>query len=166
MRSPLGEDDGARFKRGLLIHRLMQTLPDLPPDAREAAARRYLARPGHELTAARQDEIATETMRVLTDPRFARLFGPNSRAEVEVVGLVTGRALSGRVDRLVIEDDAVWIVDYKTNRPPPVRAEDVPPVYVRQMEAYRAALRAIYPDKAVRCVLLWTDTPALMELPA
>ncbi len=165
MRSPLGEDDGARFKRGLLIHRLMQTLPDLPPDAREAAARRYLARPAHELTAERQDEIARETIRVLTDPRFARLFGPNSRAEVEVVGLVTGRALSGRVDRLVIEDDAVWIVDYKTNRPPPVRVEDVPPVYVRQMDAYRAALRAIYPDKAVRCVLLWTDTPALMEVP-
>nr|WP_282184376.1 PD-(D/E)XK nuclease family protein [Azospirillum formosense] len=149
----------------MLPPRVTRPPPPPPPRGGGPPARRYLARPGHELTAERQDEIASETMRVLTDPRFARLFGPNSRAEVEVVGLVTGRALSGRVDRLVIEDDAVWIVDYKTNRPPPVRAEDVPPVYVRQMEAYRAALRAIYPDKAVRCVLLWTDTPALMELP-
>ncbi|MCW2238199.1 double-strand break repair helicase AddA [Azospirillum canadense] len=165
VRSPLGEDDGARFKRGLLVHRLMQSLPDLPPDAREAACRRFLARPAHELAPDRQDEIARETMAVVNSPDFAHLFGPNSRAEVPVVGVVEGRALSGQIDRLVVEGDTVWIVDYKTNRPPPRRVEDVPTVYVRQMAAYRGAMAAVYPGKRVRCVLLWTDGPYLMELP-
>ncbi|HYG89715.1 MAG TPA: double-strand break repair helicase AddA [Azospirillum sp.] len=166
VRSPLGEDDGARFKRGILVHRLLQTLPDLAPALRESACRRFLARPAHELTAEQQDEIARETMAVLNGAAFASLFASGSRAEVPVVGVVEGRALSGQIDRLTITDEAVWIVDYKTNRPPPRRVEDVPGIYVRQMAAYRAALSAIYPDRPVRCVLLWTDGPFLMELPA
>ncbi len=165
VRSPLGEDDGARFKRGLLVHRLLQTLPDLPEAAREAACRRFLARPAHGLTEPRQDEIACETMAVLDHPDFAHLFGPASRAEVPVVGVVEGRALSGRIDRLAVTGDTVWIVDYKTNRPPPRRVEEVPAVYRRQMAAYRGALEAVYPGRRVRCVLLWTDGPSLMELP-
>jgi ATP-dependent helicase/nuclease subunit A len=63
-----------------------------------------------------------------------------------------------------VTEDAVWIVDYKTNRPPPLVEADVSPVYLRQMAAYRAALSAIYPEKPIRCVLLWTDGPRLMEL--
>ena len=165
VRSPLGEDDGARFKRGILVHRLLQSLPDLAPAAREAACRRFLARPAHDLPPDQQDAIASETIAVLNHPEFARLFGPNSRAEVPVVGVVEGRALSGRIDRLVVDGDTVWIVDYKTNRPPPRRVEEVPAVYVRQMAAYRGALASVYPGKDVRCVLLWTDGPFLMELP-
>jgi len=172
VRSPLGPDDGARFKRGTLIHKLLQLLPDMPVERREAAAGIWLARPAHGLTPAQQAEIRTETLRVLTDPDFAPLFGPGSQAEVPIVGLVESlkgqppRPISGQIDRLRVTDDTVWIIDYKTNRPPPVREEDVPGLYLSQMAAYRAALRAIYPDRNVRCVLLWTDGPFTMELSA
>jgi ATP-dependent helicase/nuclease subunit A len=33
------------------------------------------------------------------------------------------------------------------------------------MAAYRALLRTLYPKKAVRTALLWTDGPRLMPLP-
>ena len=75
------------------------------------------------------------------------------------------RKLSGRLDRLVVSDGAVAIVDYKTNRPPPERPEDVAPVYLRQMAAYRAVLAQIYPGFTIDCCLLWTDGPRLMSLP-
>jgi len=164
VRSPVGADDGRRFKRGTLIHKLLQILPEMPRDRWDAAARAWLARPAHGLDMAAQAEIAAETIRVLTDPAFADLFAPGSRAEVPLVGLVGGKALSGQIDRLLVTDRAVWIVDYKTNRPPPVAEADVPPVYLAQMAAYRAALERIYPDRPVRCVLLWTDGPFTMEL--
>ena len=163
--SPLGPDsDTTRFQRGLLIHRLMQSLPDLAPSAREGAARRFLAQKAHDLAPEEQDAIARETMAVLEHPEFAALFGPGSRAEVPVVGLIDGRALNGRIDRLVVTDTAVLIVDYKTNRPPPTEAAAVSPAYVEQLAAYRAALERIYPDRPVRTLLLWTDGPRLMEL--
>jgi ATP-dependent helicase/nuclease subunit A len=163
--SPLGADsDTTRFQRGLLIHRLMQSLPDLPQEAREFAARRFLAQKAHDLDPVEQDAIARETMAVLDHPEFAALFAAGSRAEVPVVGLIDGRALNGRIDRLVVTDDAVLIVDYKTNRPPPTEAAGVSPAYVEQLAAYRAALERIYPGRRVRTLLLWTDGPQLMEL--
>lgn len=163
--SPLGGDDGFRFKRGTLIHRLLQTLPDLAPDRRRAAAAAYLARPVHGLDAAMQAALAGEVLGVLEHPAHARLFGPGSRAETSIAGLVGGQALAARVDRLFVGAEEVAVVDYKTNRPPPVAPESVAPAYLRQMAAYRGALRAIYPGRVVRCLLLWTDGPRLMELP-
>ncbi|MDB5361664.1 MAG: putative helicase UvrD-like [Rhodospirillales bacterium] len=163
--SPLGPDsDTTRFRRGLLIHRLMQSLPDLAHGAREPAARRFLAQKAHDLAPEEQDAIARETLAVLDHPEFAALFASGSRAEVPVVGLIDGRALNGRIDRLVVTDDAVLIVDYKTNRPPPTEAAEVSPAYVEQLAAYRAALERIYPGRRVRTLLLWTDGPRLMEL--
>lgn len=168
IRSPLGDDDGARFKRGLLIHRLLQTLPDLPAAQRRDAATRYLGQESHELSAEQQSEIARETLSVLEKPDLALLFGPQSRAEVPLVGTVgdgeeTG-VISAQIDRLVITDSQIIIVDYKTNRPPPLNEADVAPVYLRQMALYRAALKGIYPGVRVDCVLLWTDGPSAMWL--
>lgn len=165
LRSPLGADDGLRFKRGNLIHTLLQVLPETDPARWAEVAAAWLARPAHNLTPVQQAEIAAEALRVLVDPLFAPLFAPGSRAEVPLVGLVGERALSGRIDRLCVTDEAVWIVDYKTNRPPPREVAKVPAIYVQQMAAYRAALSRIYPGKQVRCVLLWTDGPFTMELP-
>jgi ATP-dependent helicase/nuclease subunit A len=169
MLSPLGEgDDELRFRRGLLVHRLLELLPDIPADKRRRAAERFLARGVHALDSEARAEIAEETLAVLDDPDFAPLFGAESMAEVPVTGLVQGRegpaAVSGQVDRLALTEDAVMIVDYKTNRPPPVRESEVSPVYLRQMASYAALLRQIYPDKAVRCYLLWTAAPRLMQL--
>ena len=169
VRSPLGPDDGWRFRRGNLVHRLLETLPNLPPEARQGAAERFLARPVHKLGEIERTEIARETLAVLSDPAFAPLFGPGSRAEVPVVGTIAGQRgdeiISGQIDRLLVGDRDVIILDYKTNRPPPVEVGDVAVVYLRQMAAYRALLRAIYPPRRVRCALLWTDGPRLMPLP-
>ena len=166
VRSPTGGDRGAAFRRGILIHRLLQLLPDLEPDARRGAARRFLERPAHDLDEERVAEFLEETFRVLDDPDYASVFGPGSRAEIPVVGVVGDAAISGRIDRLVVEPDRVRILDFKTNRPPPGRPEDVPAGYVRQMAAYRALISEIYPGREVECSLLWTDGPRLMALDA
>ena len=164
-RSPLGNDRGAAFLRGQLVHRLLQSLPSVEPLWRAAAAQRFLALPVHGLAAADQQAILEETMAVLNHRDFAALFGPDSVAEVPVVGLVGGRALSGQIDRLVVEGSFVLIVDYKTIRPVPPALDAVPPLYLEQLAAYRAAIAAVFPDKEIRCALLWTDGPMLMPVP-
>ncbi|KAA5803667.1 AAA family ATPase [Alkalicaulis satelles] len=165
--SPLAEGAETRFRRGSLIHKLLQTLPDLPPERRAASGERYLAAQ-RDLTGAQRTEIITETLRVLDDPQFAALFAPGSRAEVSVSGRAPGLPgdviIHGQIDRLVVTDHDVMIVDYKTNRPPPETADQVAGAYVAQMAAYRAVLQGLYPGKTVRCALLWTDGPRLMEL--
>jgi ATP-dependent helicase/nuclease subunit A len=171
VRSPLGADDGTRFRRGLLIHKLLQMLPDAAPDARAGLARRFLASAVHELAPEAQAEIAAEVLRLFDDPALAPLFGPGSLAELPVAGEIAGRdgrpqVIHGQIDRLVVLDRSVLIVDYKTNRPPPLLESEVAPVYLRQMATYRAALGRIYPGRRIDCALLWTDGPRFMPLGA
>ncbi len=165
VRSPLGSDDGTRFHRGLLIHRLLESLPSVALDKREETARGWLARPAHSLNAGQQSQILKETLAVLNHPEFADIFGPGSLAEVPLTGLFGDRVLSGQIDRLLIGEDEIQIIDYKTNRPSPTEIADVPTLYLRQMRLYREALKKMYPEKAIKCGLLWTDGPHLMVLP-
>jgi ATP-dependent helicase/nuclease subunit A len=162
--SPLGTGGRDRFKRGLLIHRLLQSLPELPADQRETAACHFLALPAHGLSADEQEEIRHETLAVLRHPDFAAIFGEGSRAEVPIVGLVEGHALSGQIDRLVATEDRVLVIDFKTLRPPPATEAEVAPGYLRQLALYRAALARIYPGREIRCALLWTEGPRLMPV--
>jgi ATP-dependent helicase/nuclease subunit A len=155
---------GGRFKRGLLVHTLLQALPELPPNERVAAARRFLALSAHALAADEQDDILRETLAVLDHPDFAPLFAPGSLAEVPIVGLVEGRALSGQIDRMVVAEDRVLIADFKTLRAAPATEDAVPPIYLSQLRAYRAALACIYPDREICCALLWTEGPRLMPI--
>jgi ATP-dependent helicase/nuclease subunit A len=74
--------------------------------------------------------------------------------------------LAGQLDRIVVSDHEVLIIDFKTNRPPPVEIERVPEAYVLQLAAYRLALARIFPARDIRAALLWTDGPRLMEIPA
>ncbi|MGQ0673124.1 MAG: double-strand break repair helicase AddA [Hyphomicrobium sp.] len=169
MRSPR-EDDG-RFLRGTLTHALLQHLPGLDADTWPAAARRFLDRRAGQLLEHVRAGIARETLALLTDSRFAPLFGPASQAEVPVVATIprpsgSGPALklTGQIDRLADTGREVLIIDYKTNRLPPSRVEDVAEVYLLQLAAYRLALGHIF-DKPVRAALLWTETPRLMPVP-
>lgn len=161
---PAASPGDARFARGRLLHRLLQSLPDLPADRREEVAARYLSNPQHGLSVVAQAELASEVMTLVSGGDFAALFGPHSRAEVPIVGLAGSRLISGQVDRLALVGDEVWIVDYKTNRPPPADPARIPPVYRAQMEAYRIVLKAIYPSHTVRCFLLWTYAARMMEI--
>jgi len=154
-----------RFRRGRLIHALLQHLPDLPAERRPAAARAWLDRPGHGLPAAEAEKLASDTLAVLAHPDLAPLFGPASRAEVPLTGVVGNRVIGGLVDRLAVLPDRVLIADFKTNRRVPGRIEDTPVLYLRQMAAYRAVLREIFPGRAVVCALVWTEASEVVIVP-
>jgi ATP-dependent helicase/nuclease subunit A len=157
--------------RGTLVHRLMQSLPDIPPERREGAAGRFVARHGDVFDAAERDAMLAQVFAILGDPAFAPLFADGSRAEVPLIGRLRRAAgpplmVSGQVDRLAVTADAVYVADYKTNSPPPRRLEDVPEAYVTQLALYRGLLSQVFPGRPVRALLIWTEIPDLMELPA
>jgi ATP-dependent helicase/nuclease subunit A len=167
--SPLARKGGlGRYRRGEIIHRLLQTLPDVASSARATAATALLAR-DRSLTEDQRAEMAEAALSVLEDPRFSALFGPGSRAEAALAGRADGLpaslAISGRVDRLLVTESRVLVADFKTNRPAPATIEDVDPAHVRQMALYWALLRTIFPGRNVEAALVWTDGPKLMLVP-
>ena len=167
--SPLAATGGlGRFRRGDLIHKLFQSLPDLPADIRSEAAAKILSRE-RDLTEEHRREIARAALTVLEDPRFAEAFGPGSRPEAAVAGtspeLPLGLSISGRVDRMVVRPDRVLVIDFKSNRPAPDRIDNADPAYITQMALYVAVLREIFKGRRIEAALIWTDGPKLMPVP-
>ncbi|HKM87866.1 MAG TPA: double-strand break repair helicase AddA [Xanthobacteraceae bacterium] len=156
--------------RGRIVHRLMQSLPDIPPDGRHAAIERYLKGAAADFLPAEQAEIARQVLTILNDLIFAEAFAPGSRAEVPIVGRIARPdgaviAVSGQVDRLAVISEAVLVTDHKTDRAAPRRLAEVPGAYIAQLALYRAVLARIYPEKTIRAALVFTEGPNVMEVP-
>ncbi|MBY0428536.1 MAG: double-strand break repair helicase AddA [Alphaproteobacteria bacterium] len=151
------------FARGRLLHRLLQLLPALPDDARETAAARFLERNAGQDAAANARDVR-EVMAVLHHPHFAKVFSRDAMAEMPIIGTLNGKHFSGQIDRMLVTQDEVLVIDFKTNRPPPKTIEQVDETYLAQMACYAGLLEQIYPGKAIRTALLWTHTVTLMEL--
>ncbi len=156
--------DAAR--RGSLMHRLLERLPEIAVDRQEAAAMQWLERNAAEFSGEDRQDMVRATLGIVADPQWAALFGPGSLAEVPFSAIVGGQVIAGTVDRLLVDDKAIRIIDYKTARRPPAALDDVPVATLRQMAAYAAALAAIYPGRTVEAAVLYTATPRLIAIPA
>ncbi|MDF2370785.1 MAG: double-strand break repair helicase AddA [Rhizobiaceae bacterium] len=156
------------LERGRIIHRLLQLLPQVDPQERQPAAVRYLQRLVGNWSDSERQDVVTSVLAILNDNQFSKCFAPGSQAEVSLMGTlkVAGeeRALSARIDRIVVADDRVLIVDYKTNRPPPRTLDQVPQSYRAQLALYRALLQPLYPGLPVEAALLFTEAPLLIVL--
>lgn len=155
------------YQRGTLIHQLLQYLPDIASHERKSAATRIAGFYAKFLPDTIRAECVGQSLAVLDDMRFQFLFAAGSLAEVPVAGCVNvnGKAVAvaGQIDRLAISENEVWIADFKSNRLPPSNTQ-IPIAYLRQMALYRALLKQIYPDKSVKCLLLWTSAPSVTVL--
>ena len=85
-------------------------------------------------------------------PEFAPLFGEKALSEFGISGIVGTRSVVGQIDKLLVTDDGLWLVDFKSGRP---QGDNVPQRYVLQMALYAALLRDIYPDKEMRVEIIW-----------
>jgi ATP-dependent helicase/nuclease subunit A len=170
-RSPFADKpagSGIALERGSMIHRLLQVLPSIPAEDRDAALERYLERslPGADRSEA--GLVARQVRSVLEDPHFADIFAAQGEAEVSVMGTlrIAGeeRAVSGRIDRIAVMEDRVLIVDYKTGLAPG-SGEPPPPNHVSQLAIYRALLAPLYPDRRIEAALIYVSDPVLVPIP-
>jgi len=163
---PPGPEARLAAIRGRLLHALFERLPGAPPDQHRLLAERWLEGAAGMVDAAARAKLAEDACRVIADPRFADLFGDDALAEAPIAAVIEGGAVvSGIVDRLLVQNHRVLIADFKTGRRAPVGLADVPPAHLRQMAAYRAALRVIFPDRTIEAALLYTAAPVLHVLP-
>ncbi len=152
-------------RRGVLIHALLERLPDAPLADREHRAGSWLESQAPDLSETDRRDIYENARAVLDMPEFAEVFGPSALAEVPLAAIVHGQVIMGTVDRLLVSADTITVVDFKTARWPPLSIEKIPDTTLRQMAAYVSALEEIYPDRLVNAAVLYTQTPQLFALP-
>ncbi len=168
-----GEGDGvpdnreALLRRGTMVHRLLEVLPEVSSSDREGVSGRLLEK---EFMAT-SEEVAVsfeEAQRVLETKELAFLFGDGVLSEVDVWAQGPGlprEGISGAVDKLVVSPERVLAVDFKTNASVPSAVGETPDGLLRQMGAYLAALESVYPGRKVDVAILWTRGPMLMSYP-
>lgn len=161
---PGGSTEAAR--RGVLIHRLLERLPEIAPHERVERASAWLARHARDLGDDDRAALLGQAIGVIDDPHWADLFGPGALAEVPFAATVGGQVIAGTVDRLLIEPARVLVADFKTARRPPASLDEVPLETLRQMAAYAAALAVIYPGRTIEATVLYTQDPRLIPIPA
>ncbi len=134
------------LRRGTFIHKLLQYLPDIPSNQRLEFAQKMCPS---------DIELPDNLLQIFERVDLQDLFGSNSIAEVPVVGTINGKAVSGQIDRLVVLEKEVKIIDFKTNRFVP---QKIPDMYKKQLNAYKDLLKEIFPDKIIKAYILWTQT--------
>jgi ATP-dependent helicase/nuclease subunit A len=155
------------FRRGRLVHLLLQYLPEIASPQRRAAAAAFLSARAPHLDAAASQKLAQEVVAVIALPELASLFEPGSKPEVSLTGKIELKErtieIAGRVDRVGENDKEVLAADYKTGMP--CEADRTPAPYRMQLALYRAVLAPLWPRKALRMLVIWTEGPRVVWLP-
>jgi len=146
--------------RGILIHRILENLPDLPQAERQAYIAAAVRRGGGDAALARQIETLT------ADPLLAEVLSADGHSEATLIAETPDGGIERRrIDRMVVTPEAILVADYKTDRQPPDTPEDCKPDYLMQLAIYRDALRLTAPGKPLRFCIVWTEAPRLMPIP-
>ena len=150
----------AAAERGRVLHSLFERLPAVRPEDRVEAARRWMA----AQDVADADALVSTALEVIHHPDFAAVFATDALAEAPLAGVVDGQVISGTVDRLIVTDTQVTVVDFKTGRRVPSGEAAVPDYHKAQMAAYAAVLADIFPGREVQAALLYTSGPRMIAL--
>ena len=151
---------GAGVERGILVHRILQHLPDLAEDERPAYITAAVRRAGAD------PALAGQLARLITDPVLEGILSADGHSEASLIVEGAGGLLERRrLDRVVITPAGILVADYKTDRLVPETPEACNPEYLMQLAAYRDALRLVDPGRPLSFCLVWTETLKLMHIP-
>ena len=144
--------------RGTQIHKLLEHLPIVPSEKRLEL--------GLRLIQSDDQALVQEIISLIEKPELAWLWASDALTEVDITANLAGIGrIHGAIDRLIITDQKITAIDYKSNKLVPNTPAQTPLGLQRQLAAYHQALRAIYPDHVIEAAILWTHTGSLMLLP-
>ncbi|MGN0929741.1 MAG: double-strand break repair helicase AddA [Alphaproteobacteria bacterium] len=152
--TPINKEETS-LKKGSIIHKLLENFKGKNIENFKTSALKYLEKMGLD----DKEKIITQIENILTNPDFDFMFKNNTFAELEVA--IENKTY--RIDKLVINDDEILIIDYKTDAHIPNK-DDVPMTYKLQLANYKKVIGKIYPQYKIRTFILWFETATLMEI--
>ncbi|MBI3343709.1 MAG: UvrD-helicase domain-containing protein [Gammaproteobacteria bacterium] len=163
-----GDDEDGRL-RGIVIHRMLEKLTALPP-IKDSELLKLIA---HEHGLEAGDNTLqgwwSKACAIIRQPQFRDLYDPTcylaAYNEVPVSYQAGATMVHGVIDRLVVHTDHITVVDYKTHEiASPDNLTELAEPYRGQLYHYGVAAGRLWPEKAVRTLLLFTACSRLYEI--
>ncbi|MEE9388168.1 MAG: double-strand break repair helicase AddA [Paracoccaceae bacterium] len=155
-------------EHGVQLHLLLEHLPAHPQKMWPQLACQLIQGMTGNSDASNHQALLSEASALITNPDFSDIFSPDALAEVDFTAFLgghNGTRMRGTIDRLLVLDGRVLIIDFKSNQAIPTDAADVPTGILRQMAAYLEAGEQIFPGHDIELAILWTACAKLMPLP-
>ncbi len=153
-----------KFNRGLAIHKVLELITNFSEHQHEEVAKKILSQKIYNLSNEEISQSWQDIKSVIYHEEFAKIFSSAPLREVPIFGEVDGKTISARIDCLLVEENEILVVDYKTNRPPPTKVSSIPKSYIKQLEIYEKLLSQIWQDRQIKTAILWTDIPKLVRI--
>lgn len=162
-----GDEDGRL--RGLLIHRLLQVLSETAPPEWPKVLPQLASEFDLEDNFPLFRKSVEECRKLLHAPHLNEIFQPapgvETLNEVPIIYSLDGRTVHGVIDRLQLGSDAIWIIDYKSHR----HADEencaaLAAGYRQQLAYYAEGVGRLWPERQLRCFLLFTSPGILHEV--
>ena len=162
--SPIEYEKVDKYQKGNIVHTLLQFLPELPPSKREKMAKTFLEQRALSLDKKTRNDLLKKTLRVINHPDLSFAFDQKAIAEAAVYGTIKNMGVTAQIDRLLVKEDRVIIIDYKSNMEIPQNPSKVPKMYLRQLATYKKLMGDVYPNHHSECFIIWTEAPTVMKI--
>ena len=157
------------IQQGTLVHKCLEILSISPKLDDRALLNRIQSETNIELSIEELQPIKTEAITCVTHVNTHDIFQLNSgqRAlnEVTIAYTKDNEHTINVIDRLIISEQLIWIIDYKTDKKAlSSNLEQHIATYIPQMRRYFTAIKSLYPDLSVRCSILFTKLPRIVDI--
>lgn len=155
--SPLITEDFGKY--GSIFHKILEDSVKI----RDFTRLGYHPLINH-LSLKQQIKIQKNITLLLNNQEFTKLLEQELETEVNIGVTSHENIKTGRIDLLAISQESITIIDYKSDRNPPISSNLIPDDYINQLNFYRHSLQKIYPDQQIICKILWLESGKLMAL--
>lgn len=149
--------------KGNAVHKLLEVLPSADTEDRNEIADIYLNNSFFILSKEDREIIKEKVFNILNNNNYKTFFDKNSKSEVDIIGNINGKNVPKRIDRLVIKEDKIIIIDYK-NTMYNYDENTLPQEYRQQLNEYKTLIQQIYKNKKVECYILLTSFIKLIKV--
>jgi ATP-dependent exoDNAse (exonuclease V) beta subunit len=148
----------AAILEGKILHQILASVANLEKEDEEEAIRLGIES-AKDLFPQVTDFIAYEAKvrKVLAAAVFKQFFYLGNAEVFQEKEVVNSLGETKRLDRLIIRDKEVWIVDYKTR-------EEEELDYAKQVNEYKSIIRELYPSHEVKGYLLYLEELKVEEV--
>ena len=151
------ESNEGNTTRGIIMHQMFNYLSRFP----ESKQSQFYTAESSNIQISELETWWTECQNIIKDKIFSDYFNPscydNFYNEVPIQFKDEGKTVYGIIDRLIIKNNTVTIIDYKTH--PYVNKENIESIaktYEQQMQLYKKGVQLLWPEYNVTSTLLFT----------